>query len=68
VAGRRNDRLAGLTIVALVYFVKRVPETKGLELAQIEQQMQGAKVSPGATGDAAKTEPGPAAPTTGHAA
>lgn len=40
---------AALTIVALVYFARRVPETKDLSLAQIEAQIEGAKLTPDAT-------------------
>jgi Sugar (and other) transporter len=41
--------LAALTVVAVGYFAKRVPETKNLKLADMEQQIEGAKLSPGAT-------------------
>jgi MFS family permease len=62
---------AGLTVVALLYFIKRVPETKGLELAQIEEQIQGTKVSPGATEratDAHGAGPADGRPSKGRAA
>jgi hypothetical protein len=37
-----------LTIVAVLYFWRRVPETKGLRLEEISAQIEGERVSPGA--------------------
>ena len=56
---------AALTIVAMVYFVKRVPETKNLELADIEQQIEGSKLSPSAAAAASDDRENPRS--TGHA-
>ncbi len=39
-----------LTLVAVVYFWRRVPETKGLELEDIGAQIEGRRLSPGAVG------------------
>jgi hypothetical protein len=36
-----------LTVVALGYFYRKVPETKGRSLQQLEQQLAGSAVSPG---------------------
>jgi hypothetical protein len=35
----RNVLFAALTLAALAYFIKQVPETKGLSLQQIERQL-----------------------------
>lgn len=43
---------AALTILALVYFALRVPETKNLSLEEIENQIEGSKLSPRATSGA----------------
>ncbi|MHB1533454.1 MAG: sugar porter family MFS transporter [Acidimicrobiales bacterium] len=49
---------AALSFVALVYFARRVPETKGLRLAEIEQQVEESRL----TGQGRKrgAEPAPA--------
>ncbi|MDQ6837322.1 MAG: sugar porter family MFS transporter [Actinomycetota bacterium] len=39
---------AFLTLVAVVYFWRRVPETKGLRLEEIGAQIEGRRLSPGA--------------------
>jgi sugar porter (SP) family MFS transporter len=39
---------AALTVVALAYFARRVPETKNLSLEQIERQVEDRRLSPGA--------------------
>jgi hypothetical protein len=36
-----------LTVVALGYFHRKLPETKGRSLLQLEQQLVGTAVSPG---------------------